>query len=78
MERIIEIYPRADIGVCNEFKPDTDIIGLLKQTVSIVITPIRIEGTEEDMKIIHGCNMWESCQNGNCYFTRVAREKKRG
>lgn len=67
----MEVYIQSEIGLCNEFQPKQ------KDAVSIVISPLRIEGGEKEghLKVISGCNMWQGCQNKNCYFSSGARYK---
>jgi len=64
---MVDVYIQSEVGVCDQFLPKQE------EPISIVISPIRIEGTEGHLKIISGCNMWRGCQNKNCYFSLAAR-----
>ncbi len=68
----MDIYFTYEVGICNEFKPGDTAI---KEAVSIVVAPLRVEGTEERLKVISGCNMWQGCRNTNCFYSSAAREK---
>ena len=70
-ERVMDIYIHSEIGVCNEFEPKQ------KGAVSIVISPLRIEGKEGHLKVVSGCNMWTDCRNGHCFFSAAAREREK-
>jgi len=66
----MDLYVQSEIGVCNEF-----VKGSKKEQVSIVISPLRVEGAKEDqLRIIMGCNMWRACLNKACYFSLAARQ----
>ena len=58
-------------GECSEYEPKQ------KEAISIVISPIRIEGPETNLKVISGCNMWRSCQNAGCQFSLAGRQTPR-
>lgn len=66
----MDIYFQSVIGECTQFKPmPKGIIG-----VSIVISPLRVEGKEGNIKVISGCSLWRGCQNANCQFSLAARQ----
>ena len=65
----MDIYIQSEIGACTEYLPKQ------KEPVSIVISPVRVEGTEGKLKVVSGCNMWRGCQNKNCYFSFAARQE---
>jgi len=67
----MDIYIQSEVGVCAEYKPRQ------KEPISIVISPIRIEGKEGNLKVISGCNMWRACQNENCYFSMASRAREK-
>jgi len=67
----MDIYILSTIGECSTYEPKQ------KGSVSIVISPIRLEGTEANLKVISGCNMWRSCQNTGCQFSFAARQGPR-
>lgn len=64
----MDIYILSTIGECSAYKPKQG------NAVSVVISPIRIEGGETNLKVISGCNMWRGCQNANCQFSLAARQ----
>ena len=64
----MDIYILSQIGECASYEPKQ------RGVVSIVISPIRIEGTEGNLKVISGCNMWRGCQNAGCQFSLAARQ----
>ena len=64
----MDIYILSTIGECSVYEPKQS------GSVSIVISPIRIEGSETNLKVISGCNMWRSCRNANCQFSLAARQ----
>ncbi len=64
----MDIYILSTIGECSVYEPKQEDL------ISIVISPIRIEGTEMNLKVISGCNMWRGCQNQNCQFSLAARQ----
>lgn len=55
---------------CNQFEPKQE------EPVSVVISPLRVDGTEGNLKITSGCNLWKACENPNCYFSKAARPEK--
>jgi len=69
----MDIYVQSTPMECAEFRPKQ------KEPVTVVISPLRIEGIEGDerkLKVVTGCNHWEACQNPNCYFSSAARKNK--
>ena len=71
----MEINIQATVGICSEFMsaPDAE-----KAEVSVVIAPIKVTSEDElKIRVISGCNLWQSCQNGSCWYSLVAREKKK-
>jgi len=64
----MDIYILSTVGECSAYEPKQ------KGSVSIVISPIRIEGPENNLKVISGCNMWRGCQNANCQFSLASRQ----
>ena len=67
----MDVYIQSEIGVCSEFEPRR------KEPISIVISPIRVEGAESRLKIVSGCNMWHACTNVNCFFSGGARKQEK-
>lgn len=69
MEKI-ELYTQSTMDVCKEFKQDGK-----KQEVTVVISPLRAEVSSDSsqVKIVMGCNMWQACENANCFFSKKAR-----
>ncbi len=71
----MEIYVQATIGVCSEFRsaPDAE-----KTEVSVVIAPLKVASEDESkLRLVSGCNLWQSCQNSDCWYSIGAREKKK-
>ncbi len=67
----MEINIINQISECREFKEEK---GSSKETVSIVVSPLKVTNTSEsDIRIVNGCNMWQSCQNKRCQFSAAAR-----
>lgn len=64
----MDVYVASEIGTCSEYLPKQ------KESISIVISPIRIEGIEGNLKVVSGCNMWRGCKNDKCYFSSGARQ----
>jgi len=61
-------------GVCSEYIDEK----MKKQTVSIVISPLKATANEEQSKIVvqTGCNLWKSCLNKGCYYSMASRQRK--
>ncbi len=71
----MEIYMQATIGICSEFMsaPDAE-----KAEVSVVIAPVKVASEDEaKLRLVTGCNLWQSCQNAACWYSIAAREKKK-
>ena len=71
----MEINIQATVGICTEFMSAVDAE---KAEVSVVIAPLKV--TAEDgskIRVISGCNLWQSCQNGACWYSLGSREKKK-
>jgi len=67
----MDLYVQSEIGICTEFTME----GSEKEQVSIIISPLRVEGVKEDqLRVIMGCNMWRACLNKACYFSLAARK----
>ncbi len=68
----MDIYIKSDLGACQEFIAEP---GKKREAVSIVISPLKIT-THEDgtIRVISGCNMWQSCCNAKCHFSLAARK----
>ena len=64
----MDIYILSTIGECLAYEPKQE------GPVSIVISPLRIEGPENNLKVISGCNMWQGCHNVSCQFSLAARQ----
>jgi len=71
----MEISIMATVGICSEFisAPDAE-----KAEVSVVIAPLKVtsEG-ESKIRVITGCNLWQSCHNAACWYSLASREKKK-
>ncbi len=71
----MEIEIVATVGICSEFMstPDAE-----KAEVSVVIAPIKVTSEDESkLRVITGCNLWQSCHNGACWYSLASREKKK-
>ena len=71
----MEIYMQATIGICSEYMsaPDAE-----KAEVSVVIAPVKVAAEDEaKLRLVTGCNLWQSCQNAACWYSIAAREKKK-
>jgi hypothetical protein len=64
----MDVYIQSQIGECSEF-----IMNKEKQQVNVVISPLRIHGNEDDLRVISGCNLWKACENPACYFSKASR-----
>ena len=72
---MLEINIQATVGICSEYMsaPDTE-----KAEVSVVIAPIKVTADgESKIRVISGCNLWQSCQNTSCWYSLGSREKKK-
>ena len=63
--------PDATIGMCNNFKDD----GGLFSERTIVIAPLRVNIYPDGGKPSWGCNLWKSCQNEGCEYSRLSKER---
>ena len=69
----MDIYFTYENGTCNQFQ---DKPGGKKEEITIVVAPLRVEGTgTETLKVISGCNMWQGCNNPNCFYSAGSRKK---
>jgi len=71
----MEINIQSVQGVCSEFIDDKG----KKQTVSVVISPLKVTANEEQNRIsvVTGCNMWKGCKNEDCFYSLAARMKSK-
>jgi len=71
----MEINITATVGICSEFMSTE---GGEKAEVSVVIAPIKVSYEDESkIRIINGCNLWQSCHNSACWYSLASREKKK-
>lgn len=71
----MDIYVQATIGICSEYKSEPDAE---KSEVSVVIAPLKVTSEDESkLRIVSGCNLWQSCHNGDCWYSLASREKKK-
>ena len=70
----MQVNIQATQGACSEFIDEKG----KKQTVSIIIAPLKVTANEEQSKIVvqTGCNLWKSCLNKGCYYSMASRERK--
>ena len=68
----MDVYIHSEIGVCNEYIAEGE---RKKESISIVISPLKVQSDEATMslRVINGCNMWQSCWNAKCFFSKSAR-----
>jgi len=66
------VYFQAEIGECHEF-----LLSGKKQTISIVISPLKVTNEEGNMRVSHGCNMWKACENTHCQFSEKSFPKRK-
>jgi len=71
----VEINIVATVGICTEYISAPDIE---KAEVSVVIAPIKVTSEDESkLRVVTGCNLWQSCHNTSCWYSIAAREKKK-
>ncbi len=70
----ITIQIQATIGECGNYMPAANSE---KETVSIVIAPLKDEFFTNKLMHHEGCNMFEGCYNLGCYYSAAARKKSR-
>ena len=70
----MQVNIQATQGACSEFIDEKG----KKQTVSIIIAPLKVTANEEQSKIVvqTGCNLWKSCLNEGCYYSLASRQRK--
>ena len=70
----MEISSVATIGICSEFMsaPDAE-----KAEVSVVIAPLKVNSEDDKIRVITGCNLWQSCHNGACWYSLASIEMKK-
>jgi len=68
----VDINIINQIGVCEDFMQDGS---RTKEAVSIVVSPLKVTNTSEnELRIVNGCNMWQACTNKRCHFSSGARK----
>ncbi|MBA7698805.1 hypothetical protein ES703_107487 [subsurface metagenome] len=71
----MEINIVATVGLCTEFMSAVDGE---KAEVSVVIAPIKVTSEDESkLRVVSGCNLWQSCHNGACWYSLASREMKK-
>jgi len=72
----MEINIQATVGICAEYMSTGETE---KAEVSVVIAPIKVtaEGEGTKIRVLTGCNLWQSCHNSACWYSLAAREKKK-
>jgi hypothetical protein len=71
----LDIYVSSTIGPCTEF---VDLDKGKKQEISVVISPLKILQFDTTLKINSGCNMWLSCQNLKCQYSKAGLVQRQG
>ncbi len=74
---MVEINIQATIGTCNNFMSDPKAKAA---EISVVIAPLKVNGAEDGdrLQVISGCNMYQSCCNAQCWYSKAARDNKKG
>jgi len=71
----MEINIQATIGICSEFM---SAVEAERAEVSVVIAPLKVTSEDESkIRVISGCNLWQSCHNGACWYSLASRENKK-
>lgn len=72
----MEINIQATVGICSEYMPAE---GVEKAEVSIVVSPLKVTAEEDGSKIrvVCGCNLWQSCHNVACWYSIASRQTKK-
>ncbi|KKL08560.1 hypothetical protein LCGC14_2574650 [marine sediment metagenome] len=73
---MVEINVQATVGICAEFMAED---GSEKAEVSVVIAPLKVtaDAGGDKLKMVTGCNMWQSCFNGGCYYSLASHRTKK-
>ncbi len=73
---MVEINVQATVGICTEFMKEG---GSEKAEVSVVIAPLKVTADTggDKLKVVTGCNMWQSCHNARCYYSLTCRRTKK-
>lgn len=67
----MDIYIQSEIGICNEFMSGK---GKKKESVSIIISPLKVQSEDTTIRVISGCNLWQGCHNPSCFYSKAARQ----
>ena len=70
----MELNIVATVGLCTEFMSAVDIE---KADVSVVIAPLKVLSEDEKIRVVSGCNLWQSCHNSACWYSLASREQKK-
>jgi len=66
----MDVYISSEIGECINYLPDGKS---KKETVSIVISPLRVEVGEDKLRVVSGCSMFSGCNDPGCHYSAAAR-----
>ncbi len=66
-----DVYFQAAIGPCDQFLCEGK-----KQTIQVVIAPLKVIEEENAVKANYGCNMWKSCEQRHCQYSQVSKGPK--
>ena len=69
----MDVYITEAIGECQNYAEEGRDTGI-HETVSIIISPLRIETKDETLKIVSGCSMFASCADARCHYSAAARK----
>ena len=72
----MEIKFEATIGTCSSYRESVDAE---PTDISIVIAPLKVteDSASGKVQIISGCNMFQSCHNPDCWYSKEARQNKK-
>jgi len=67
----VDVYITEQVGECNNYIEEGKT---KKETVTIIISPLRIETKEDTLKVVSGCSMFSSCGDRRCHYSAAARK----
>lgn len=62
----MELKVEYSVGLCNQFCRDGQG---QKEEVSVIISPLKVVGEGEKVRIISGCNLFRACHNAYCWYS---------
>ncbi len=67
----MDVYITEQVGECGNYIEEGKT---KKETVTIIISPLRIETKEDTLKVVSGCSMFASCADARCHYSAAARK----